>query len=143
MREKYARVARELERLSRVRLEGVSALHYLRRPEASYQEVLRRVGPPEEPLTPEEMRQVELRAKYAGYIERQEKLRKRLEELAEHPVPAGVDFFRVPSLSREAAERLTRARPRTLAEAARLPGVRDSDVTALLVHLARERRKAG
>ena len=143
VREKYARVARELERLSRVKVEGVSALHYLRRPEATYPEVLHRVGPPEETLSPEEMRQVEIRAKYAGYIERQERLRKRLEELAGHPIPEGVDFPRVPSLSREAAERLAKARPKTLAEAARLPGVRDSDVTALLVYLTRIGRKAG
>ena len=143
VRGKYARIERELSRLARLRVEGVSALHYLRRPEASYAEVLKRVGPPEEPLSEEEKRQVEIRAKYAGYIERQERLRRRLEELASHPIPEGVDFYRVPSLSREAAERLSRARPRTLAEAARLPGVRDSDVTALLVHLTRLGRKAG
>ena len=140
VREKYARISRELERLARVKIEGVPALKYLRRPGASYAEVLARVGPPPEELSEEEMRQVEIRAKYAGYIERQERLRKKLEELAEHPLPPGLDYSRVPSLSKEAAERLARARPRTLAEAARLPGVRDSDVTALLVHLARERR---
>jgi len=137
---KYARIGRELERLGRVRVDGVRALDYLRRPEASYRALLARIGPPLEPLSPEEMDQVEIRAKYAGYIARQEKLRARLAELSGHRLPGDLDYARVPSLSREAVEKLTRARPRTLAEAARIPGVRDSDVTALLVHLARLRR---
>ncbi len=138
---KYARVRRELDRLARIRVEGLSALGYLRRPGVSYDEVLARVGPPPEPLGPDERRQVEIRAKYAGYIERQERMRRRLEELARHPLPAGLDYHRVPSLSSEARERLARARPRTLAEAARLPGVRDADVTALLVYLSQRKRR--
>jgi tRNA uridine 5-carboxymethylaminomethyl modification enzyme len=48
-----------------------------------------------------------------------------------------MDFPKVPGLSREAAEKLSRHRPKSLAEAARIPGVRDSDLTALAVHLRR------
>ncbi len=138
---KYARVERELARLARLRVEGVSALAFLRRPGASYPALLERVGPPAEPLDPEERRQVEIRAKYAGYIDRQERLRERLSALSARPLPGDLDYARVPSLSREARERLARARPRTLAEAARLPGVRDADVTALLVYL--KKREGG
>jgi tRNA uridine 5-carboxymethylaminomethyl modification enzyme len=136
VRAKYARVERELERLAALRLEGVRALDWLRRPEATYSELLRRFPPPE-PLSPEEAFQVEVRAKYAGYIARQEKLRAELADLERYALPQGLDFARVPSLSREAVEKLTRHRPRTLAEAARIPGVRDSDLTALLVYLKR------
>jgi len=139
---KYARVERELSRLANARIAGTSALHYLRRPEVTYTEVLELIGPPEEPLDPEVRRQVEIRAKYAGYIERQERLRQRFAELAAHPLPRSLDYSRVPSLSKEAQERLSRQRPRNLAEAARIPGVRDSDVTALLVHLAKRSRGA-
>jgi len=78
---------------------------------------------------------VEIRAKYAGYIERQEKLREKMRDLEALRLPEGLDYPRVPGLSREAVEKLSRFRPRTLAEAARVPGVRDSDLTALLVHL--------
>ncbi len=139
---KYARVERELSRLANARIAGTSALHYLRRPEVTYTEVLELIGPPEEPLDPEVRRQVEIRAKYAGYIERQERLRQRFAELAAHPLPRSLDYSGVPSLSKEAQERLSRQRPRNLAEAARIPGVRDSDVTALLVHLAKRSRGA-
>ncbi len=140
---KYARIGRELDRLAGLRVDGVPALLYLRRPGTGYDEVLARVGPPSEPLDREERRQVELRAKYAGYIERQERLRRRLAELERHPLPGGIDYRRVPSLSSEARERLARARPRTLAEAARLPGVRDADVTALLVYLTKREGRGG
>ncbi|MCS7194882.1 MAG: tRNA uridine-5-carboxymethylaminomethyl(34) synthesis enzyme MnmG [Meiothermus sp.] len=137
VRAKYDRVQRELARLERLRLEGVSALQYLRRPEVDYAQLLKRVGPPEVPLDSAEAYQVELRAKYAGYIERQARLRERLRELESYHLPEYLDYSRVPSLSKEAAEKLGRVKPRSLAEAARVPGVRDSDITALLVYLVR------
>ncbi len=138
VRAKYARVERELERLKGLRLEGVDGLQWLRRPENTYEEVLRRFPPPE-PLTLEEAREVEIRAKYAGYIERQERFRARLRALEETRLPQDLDYAQVPGLSREAVEKLTRHRPQNLAEASRIPGVRDSDLTALLVYLARGR----
>ncbi|WP_413217235.1 tRNA uridine-5-carboxymethylaminomethyl(34) synthesis enzyme MnmG [Thermus oshimai] len=136
VRAKYARVEAELGRLEALRVEGVSGLQWLRRPENTYRALAERFPPPE-PLSREEREQVEIRAKYAGYIERQERLREKLKDLEAHRLPEGLDYPRVPGLSREAVEKLSRARPRTLAEAARVPGVRDSDLTALLVHLRR------
>lgn len=136
VRAKYERVEAELKRLEALRVEGVSGLQWLRRPENTYQALAERFPPPV-PLAPAEAEQVEIRAKYAGYIERQERLRERMRDLAAHPLPEGLDYPRVPGLSREAVEKLARFRPRTLAEAARVPGVRDSDLTALLVHLRR------
>lgn len=136
VRAKYARVEAELRRLETLRFEGVRALDWLKRPEAKYEEILRRFPPPK-PLSPEEAYQVEVRAKYAGYIARQEKLRAELRDLERYTLPSGLDFARVPSLSWEAVEKLSRHRPHTLAEAARIPGIRDSDLTALLVYLKR------
>lgn len=78
---------------------------------------------------------MEVRAKYAGYIERQERLREKLKDLDAFRIPEGLEFPRIPGLSREAVEKLSRVRPKTVAEAARVPGIRDSDLTALLVHL--------
>ncbi len=132
--EKYRRVAEELRRLEALRLDGVSGLVWLRRPENSYCALAERFPPPV-PLSPEEAYQVEVRAKYAGYIERQERLREKLRDLEAFRIPEGLEFPRVPGLSREAVEKLSRVRPRTVAEAARVPGIRDSDLTALLVHL--------
>ncbi len=134
---KYGRVGAELNRLSRCWIDGVVASDYLKRPEAGYQQVVARVGLPQEPLSTEEARQVELKAKYSGYIERQRKQTQSAQDLEARQLPSRLDYRQVHSLSREAAEKLTRTRPRNLAEAARVPGVRDSDITAILVHLAR------
>ncbi|GIW33911.1 tRNA uridine-5-carboxymethylaminomethyl(34) synthesis enzyme MnmG [Meiothermus sp.] len=134
---KYARVQGELLRLQKSRVDGVSALQYLRRPEVSYEQVLQIIGQPEEPLNKAEAYQVEVRAKYAGYMERQAKLREKLKELEVYLLPATLDYGKVPSLSKEAVEKLSRVRPRSVAEASRVPGIRDSDITALLVYLSK------
>ncbi|WP_456447464.1 tRNA uridine-5-carboxymethylaminomethyl(34) synthesis enzyme MnmG [Oceanithermus sp.] len=139
---KYARVRAELARLEAARIEGVPAAAWLRRPGATLAEAWRRVGPPPAPLSREEAEQVEIRAKYAGYIERQERQRRRTGELAAYPIPADLDYRTVHNLSREAVEKLSRRRPANLAEAARIPGLRDSEITALLVHLARHSRRS-
>jgi tRNA uridine 5-carboxymethylaminomethyl modification enzyme len=137
MQAKYARVQAELLRLQKSRVEGVSALQYLRRPEASYRQVLEQIGCPEMPLNWAEAYQVEVRAKYDGYIERQARLREKLKELESYLLPAHMDYSKVHSLSKEAVEKLRRVQPRSVAEASRIPGVRDSDLTALLVYLTR------
>lgn len=137
MQAKYAKVQAELLRLERSRIEGVSALQYLRRPEASYNQVLKYIGLPEAALNQAEAYQVEVRAKYAGYMERQARLREKLKELETYLLPAPMDYRKVHSLSKEAVEKLGRVQPRSVAEASRVPGVRDSDLTALLVYLTR------
>jgi tRNA uridine 5-carboxymethylaminomethyl modification enzyme len=134
---KYAGVQAELERLGKTRLEGVSALQYLRRAEASYAEVLARIGQPAAMLSKDQAYQVEVRAKYAGYIDRQNKLREKLKELESYRLPETLDYRIVHSISKEAVEKLGKVRPKTVAEASRVPGVRDSDLTALLVYLTK------
>ncbi len=134
---KYTRVQNELIRLQKSRVDGVSALNYLRRPEARYEEVLQIIGLPQEPLDRAGAYQVEVRAKYAGYMERQAKLREKLKELEAYLLPASLDYRQIPSLSKEAVEKLGRLRPCSVAEASRVPGIRDSDLTALLVYLTK------
>lgn len=137
VRAKYARVEGELLRLQKSRLDGVSALQYLRRPEASYEQMLQVIGQPEVPLAKAEAYQVEVRAKYAGYMERQARLREKLKELETYLLPSTLDYAQVPSLSKEAAEKLGRIRPHSVAEASRVPGIRDTDLTALLVYITK------
>jgi len=136
------RVRREVERLGRVRHQGDLAATMLVRPGADYAGVTALVGPAAEPLSREEVAKVETLIRYAAYIER---ARKQLEGRAayERMSLAGVDFDRVPSLSKEGAEALKRAKPSSLGAAQRLRGVRDSDVTALLVHLKTRAGRAG
>lgn len=128
------RVQREVARLGEARHRGDAATTMLCRPGVDYQQVVALVGPAADPLTADEVGKVETLVRYASYIERS---RRQLEGRAayERMSLAKVDFDQVASLSHEGAQALKRAAPSSLGAAQRLRGVRDSDVTALLVHL--------
>lgn len=130
------RVRREIERLENTRFEGDTASKMLRRPSGDYASVVQAVGRPDEELSPAEIRRVEISIHYEAYIERS---RKHLEARSEYEAVSlrELNFQSVSSLSHEGREMLERAKPATLGAAQRLRGVRDSDVTALLVHMKR------
>jgi tRNA uridine 5-carboxymethylaminomethyl modification enzyme len=125
----------------------ISAFELLRRPEVRYDDLLELAGSPDfsalDPRVPDQVRaQVEVRAKYAGYIERQ---REEIERQGRHErttVPEDLDYDAVPGLSTEVRLRLAEARPATLGQAARVPGVTPSAISLLLVHLKRHSRAA-
>ena len=79
----------------------------------------------------------ELDARYAGYVEKEARLAGRMERSERVRIPEGFDFRAVTGLSTEAAQRLSLARPLTLGQAARVPGVRSADAALLMVALAR------
>jgi tRNA uridine 5-carboxymethylaminomethyl modification enzyme len=130
------RVHAEVARLHRERVGGETGVKLLRRPEAEYRSVVERVGPPASAITSDEARRVEILIRYESYIERS---RKHLEARRQYERMSlrSLRYDGVPSLSNEGREMLERARPATVGAAQRLRGVRDSDVTALLVHLKR------
>ena len=129
-------VAREQNRLNSIRIKaaGASAAELLKRPEVGYRDVvsLAEVGAMDAGLEPEQQEQVELQlevqAKYAGYIDRQER------EIAKHAkqealrLPEDIDYANVDGLSNEARQRLQAARPATLGLASRLEGMTPSAV---------------
>ena len=120
----------------------VSAFDLLRRPEVGYDQVLELIGPA--PLTDARLAahiraQVEVAAKYAGYIERQEEEIARQRRNEETRLPEDLDYARVPGLSNEVRQKLAQARPSTVGQAARIAGVTPAAVSILLVHLKRSR----
>ena len=133
VRNSQARVQAEVQRLETTRIAGTLAQKVLCRPDTHYSDIEARIGVATTKLSVAEKKKVEILTKYAAYIERSRReleARKGYEEVG----LGGVRYESVPSLSREALESLTRAKPATLGAAQRLRGVRDSDVTALLVH---------
>ena len=108
----------------------------LRRPDVHYSALLEMVGLPPD-ADPAVREQVEIAAKYAGYIERQkeEVVRQRAQE--SEPIPAGLDFTAVRGLSREVQQKLTQHRPETVGQASRIQGVTPAAISLLLVHLKR------
>ena len=94
-----------------------------------------------EDLDEEVATEVELRAKYAGYLRKEEQSVQRAARLEESLLPEGVDFRSLLSLRIEARQQLERVRPRTLGQASRIPGVTPSDIAVLLVHMERLRHQ--
>ncbi len=123
------------------------ALDLLRRPEVSYAALAEVVGDgatewrSDERLAVQVPLQVDVQAKYRGYIERQHEEIERQRRHEETPLPAGFDFAAVRGLSNEVRQRLAQHQPATLGQAARIPGVTPAAVSLLLVHL--KRRDAG
>ena len=115
------------------------AAELLRRPEVSYGELmsLPGVGPGE--TDPQVAEQVEIQAKYAGYIERQRDEIERQRRHEEMVLPTDFDYSQVHGLSREVSEKLGRHRPHTLGQAGRIPGVTPAAISLLLIHLKRGR----
>ncbi len=117
-----------------------TAFELLRRPQVRYEQVIELAGAPawdgiDDRLPGQVRLQVDVRAKYAGYIERQEDEIERQRHSEETPLPADLDYSQVPGLSTEARQRLAEILPATLGQAARVPGVTPAAISILLVHL--------
>ncbi len=80
--------------------------------------------------------------RYEGFLRREREVIERVRLSGDRPVPPGFAFAGTPGLSAEAAEKLERHRPRTLGQAARIPGVTAAAVTILLGRLAAAERRA-
>jgi tRNA uridine 5-carboxymethylaminomethyl modification enzyme len=124
-----------------------SAFELLRRPGVGHEALLAIAGAPDfagldERVPPQVQLQVEVRAKYAGYIERQQQEIERQRRSDELRLPATLDYAAVRGLSIEARQRLTEIRPQTLGQAARIPGVTPAALSILLVHLKARTRAA-
>ena len=88
-------------------------------------------------LSPEESSILENRIRYEGYIRREQERLERLKPFESRPIPAGFRYQGLPGLSTEAAEQCGRRRPRTLGEAARIPGVTPAAIAIISAHVAR------
>ena len=109
----------------------------LRRPEVSYRSLM--TLPNAGKGVGDEMvaEQVEIQAKYQGYIERQKGEVARYAQQEEKALPAGIDYRAVRGLSKEAQQKLESQRPETLGQAARISGMTPAAISLLLVHLKR------
>lgn len=113
---------------------GLSALELLRRPEGDYAG-LQRLGLADAQIDPLVAEQVEIRCKYAGYIDRQQAEIERARRYEEAPLPVDLDYAAVSGLSNEVRQKLAMHRPETVAQAGRISGVTPAAVSLLLVHL--------
>jgi len=114
-----------------------NALDLLRRPELDYAKLaaVPELGPVVE--REDVAAQVEVQAKYAGYLERQREEIARQRRHEQTAIPAGFEYDQVRGLSAEVLLKLKRSQPATLGQAARISGVTPAAISLLLVHLKR------
>ncbi|MBN7797174.1 tRNA uridine-5-carboxymethylaminomethyl(34) synthesis enzyme MnmG [Parahaliea mediterranea] len=105
----------------------------LKRPELTYADVAALKG--EATADAQAAEQVQIQAKYAGYIDRQQEDIERLRRFEHTALPADLDYSVVDGLSNEVKQKLGEARPETLARASRIPGVTPAAVSLLLIYL--------
>jgi tRNA uridine 5-carboxymethylaminomethyl modification enzyme len=105
----------------------------LKRPELGYHDIAALKGEPT--ADAQAAQQVAIQAKYAGYIDRQQDEIDRLRRYENTALPADLDYGAVDGLSNEVKQKLSDARPQTLARAGRIPGVTPAAVSLLLIYL--------
>ncbi len=112
---------------------GSTIADALRRPQVRFDDVAPRFDPP---VAPEIGERVAIEIKCEGYVRREELAIERAGKDERIAIPADFDYRAISALSREAREKLTERRPRTLGVAARIPGITPSDVAivGLFVH---------
>jgi tRNA uridine 5-carboxymethylaminomethyl modification enzyme len=154
-------IARETERLKRtfVRPETLSdtdavrvlgkqiereypLFDLLRRPEVTYGSLLSLTGEGDGESDPIVCQQVEIAAKYQGYIERQQDEIERARHYEELALPDDLDYQEVRGLSIEAQQKLNKHRPQTLGQAGRISGITPVAVSLLLVYLKKKHKAA-
>lgn len=84
--------------------------------------------------------EIETIVRYGGYIARQEEWVQRVQSLENQEISENFDFCSVRGFSREIQERLIQVRPRTVGQAARIPGITPAAIGLLAVHVGRRRQ---
>ena len=115
---------------------GIKLGELLKRPNVDYK-VLQEVDSETRELNlPRDVyEQVEILTKYDGYIKRQEFQVNQADKLEKYKIPDNIDYMRIEHISSETKEKLNKIRPKTLAQASRIGGVKPADISVLMVLL--------
>jgi len=129
-----AQISKEMDRLHYHRQDGKTLARLLRQPGAHYADL----PGPAPGLHLEVTEQVEIQIKYQGYIEREQVRVEKAKDLERRALPDGIDYWQLKTLRHEAREKLSRVRPATLGQAARIPGISPADIAVLSVLIHRQ-----
>ena len=117
---------------------GGTALELMRRPYISYELIAKVIGRGEG-VTPAMAQRIETEIRYAGYIAREERLIRDIQRHENVKIPEDFDYSPIDMITLEAREKLQKIRPRTLAQAGRIPGVSPSDLAQLSIVLLKQK----
>lgn len=116
---------------------GASLIQMLRRPDMTYSRLPDRIGT----LSDEVMEQIEITAKYEGYIAREKEQIDRASTLEQQIIPPWINYQEIASLRKESREKLTRIQPANLGQASRIPGVNPADISLLAMLIKRGKQR--
>ncbi len=114
--------------------DGISLYDLLKRPEVSLDNIAHFIHLD---YTQEEQEQVEINAKYEGYIKKAKKEAEKMLSLEEKKIPENIDYEKVPNLASEARQKLSEVKPTTIGQASRISGVNPADISILMVYIKR------
>lgn len=115
---------------------STSLFDLLRRPEVTYDAIAGLNGGGAN-VPPEVRQQIEIQAKYDGYIRRERQQIEQYERLDRMYIPSNFDYESATGLSREGREKLSRIRPLSIGQASRIPGITPADISLLMVLVSR------
>ncbi len=116
------------------------AADMLRRPELPYRALMMIAGIGPGVADEQVAEQIDIQAKYAGYLDRQQAEIERLKRNQQQALPVEFDYNAVRGLSNEVCEKLQAVRPQNIGQAARIPGITPAAVSLLLIHLKKRNR---
>lgn len=154
-KEKWAKIDKEIERVSSVNLSpskelqeilvshgssplatGIKLSELIKRPELSY-DMLASVDTNRPELTKDITEQVEISLKYDGYIKRQVQQVEAFKKMEQKRLPKDTDYDKIEGLRIEARQKLNKIRPENLGQASRISGVSPADISVLIIWLSR------
>ena len=117
---------------------GIRASELLKRPNITYKTIQELDNNTKELNIPKDVyEQIEVIIKYDGYIKRQEEQVENAGKLEKFKIPEDIDYSKIEHISSETKEKLAKIQPKTLAQAARIGGVKPADISILMVMLDR------
>lgn len=119
--------------------DAVTAKEFMRRPEVTYQDAVRFIGPAAEDLDSKVIELLEIEIKYEGYIKKALDQVAKMKRMEEKRIPQNMDWDALDSIATEARQKFKKINPETIGQASRISGVNPADISILMVYLEGKR----
>ena len=118
----------------------ISAFDLLKRQHTAYEDLSQFIAAGDSQISKDEIEQIEIQAKYDGYIKKEDAQISRLKRMENKRIPSNLNYDELNGLATEAKQKLEKIRPTTLAQAQRISGVNPADLAILSVYVAKGRK---
>lgn len=122
--------------------DAVTAKEFMRRPEVTYADAVRFIGPAAEDLDAKIIELLETEIKYEGYIKKALDQVAKMKRMEEKRIPKNIDWDAIDSIATEARQKFKKINPETIGQASRISGVNPADISILMVYLEGRRHSA-